>query len=367
MLGLFKGSDDRALFLTFGCHDEFSLYAVVALQNALENPDKDLWYIAQKLEGWGRINTIERLVDTTDTDIKRWLVRDGYKNSIMYEYTAYIAAVTGELANELASDTPEPEVLDGAAEILTALCAGDPGKSISAYADAPIAVARFLTHVQNGQANVLRLNAVCELRRYFKRAKNTAPWSEVEWQSTINLASAILKQETNVGLIKEALWSGEKDGFWIARRVANSLGLDTWDATLQQHKSGDEQWYSLMQTNNPARIDRVIALAEETLPLKDIASGPALLNGLGLEFKDHSAVDFIVQNLKLYPGKGWRIVLAALKSPVIRNRNMAVNALAAWGKENSPAEARHEIEQALLHEPYEKLKPRLAELLEDFT
>lgn len=367
MLGLFKGTDDRALFLTFGCHGEFSLYAVVALQNTLENADKDLWHIAQKLESWGRINAIKRLADTTDTDIKRWLVREGYKNNIMYEYTAYVAAVTGELANELASDTPEPAVLDGAAEILSALCSGGPGESISAYADAPIAVARFLAHVQNGQVNVIRLEAVCSLRRYFKRAKNQAPWRDAEWQAALRQSEAILEHKPNVELISQALWHGERNEFWTARGVANALGIDTWDASLKQHMSGDEQWGALMQSKDPARIDRVIALAEKTLPLEAIASGPALLNGLGLAFIDHSAIDYIVQDLKLFPGKGWRLVLTALKSPVIRNRNMAVNVLEAWGKENCSAEARHEIEQALLHEPHEKLKLRLAELREDFA
>ena len=367
MLGLLEGAEDRALFLTLGRHEEFALYVAVALQNTLENPDRDLWNIAQKLEGWGRINIIERLADTTDGDIKHWLVRDGYKNNIMYEYTAYIAAVTGDLATELASDAPAPEVLDGAAEILTALSAGSPGESISAYAEAPIAVARFLAHVQNGQVNILRLNAVSELRRYFKHAQNQTPWQEAEWQSAIRVMAEILENETNVALVDQALWSGSKDGFWMARLVANALGIDTWDASLQQHISGNEQWYSLMRTKDPARIDRVIALAEQTLPLEEIASGPDLLNGLGLEFKNHSAIDFIVQDLKLFPGKGWRLLLVALKSPVIRNRNMAVNALVAWGKENSPAEARHEIGQALRSEPDEKLRVRLAKLLEEFS
>ena len=45
---------------------------------------------------------VERLADTQAHDIKRWLVREGYRNTIMYEYLAYTCATAGALAEELA-------------------------------------------------------------------------------------------------------------------------------------------------------------------------------------------------------------------------------------------------------------------------
>jgi len=93
-----------------------------------------------------------------------------------------------------------------------------------------------------------------------------------------------------------------------------------------------------MQTDDPNRIDQVVRLAEERLPLKDIASGPSDELGLGLDFQAHSALDFVLQDLRRFPGKGWPLIRAGLKSPVTRNRNMAVRAIAAWQRPSWPAE-----------------------------
>jgi hypothetical protein len=44
------------------------------------------------------------------------------------------------------------------------------------------------------------------------------------------------------------------------------------------------------------------------------------------------ALDFILQDLRRFPGKGRPLIRAGLQSPVVRNRNMTVRALAAWGR-----------------------------------
>jgi hypothetical protein len=80
--------------------------------------------------------------------------------------------------------------------------------------------------------------------------------------------------------------------FRAARLAANELGMDTWDASFRRQERGlGDDWFMLMQTNDPERIDRVLGLAEDILPLDDIATRPGL--------------EFIVQGLRRFPGKGW--------------------------------------------------------------
>ena len=86
----------------------------------------------------------------------------------------------------------------------------------------------------------------------------------------------------------------------------------------------------LMQTKDDERADRVIRFAEETLPLKEIASGPTEAPGFGPQFRQHMALDIVLQELRRFPGKGWTLIQAGLQSPTVRNRNMAIQALAAW-------------------------------------
>ncbi len=55
--------------------------------------------------------------------------------------------------------------------------------------------------------------------------------------------------------------------------------------------------------------------------------------------------------MSVFPGKGVDFVIAALKSPPVRNRNMAVKTLAEWNRENWPVGIAGELQSALAREP----------------
>ena len=74
-----------------------------------------------------------------------------------------------------------------------------------------------------------------------------------------------------------------------------------------------------------------------SLPLDEIASGPGTALGLGPEYRGHQALGFVVQGLRRFPGQGWPLISAALRSQVVNNRNMAMNVLEAWGRPAAPA------------------------------
>ena len=71
-----------------------------------------------------------------------------------------------------------------------------------------------------------------------------------------------------------------------------------------------------------------------------------------------------MQDLGRFPGKGWKLIEAALNSPVIRNRNMAMKALSDWGRQRWPADARRVVEEAFRNEPDEEVKADLGRLKE---
>src|SRR5207237_8938078 len=88
LLGLFRQPADQELFHTLGRHDEFTLFCAVALANASEDHDETLWKLARIGTGWARVHAVERLAQTENPAIKDWLLREGFRNSIMYEYLA---------------------------------------------------------------------------------------------------------------------------------------------------------------------------------------------------------------------------------------------------------------------------------------
>lgn len=110
LLGI-TGAPDGSLLHELGAHEEFTLYAVVAFSNSRQDPDPDLYALAKRVQGWGRIHCVERLRDTASPEIAQWILVDGFRNSVMNEYLAYIAATTGRLVDALADRAPTERCL----------------------------------------------------------------------------------------------------------------------------------------------------------------------------------------------------------------------------------------------------------------
>jgi hypothetical protein len=132
MLGLFKEGGTSEVVRALGRHEEFTLFAVVAIAGQAENPDLELWELAKGVNGWGRIYCVERLAGTTNTAIKAWLLRAGFRNSVMDEYIAHLAADTGDLVDELRQEHPDDALLAGAGGMLSAMANGAPGPGMGA-------------------------------------------------------------------------------------------------------------------------------------------------------------------------------------------------------------------------------------------
>jgi hypothetical protein len=118
-----------------------------------------------------------------------------------------------------------------------------------------------------------------------------------------------------------------------------------------------------MQTEDPTRIEQILALARVQLNLVSVGSGPSMSLGLGPGFDDDQALDFLLQDLKRFPGKGWDLIKVGLHGRARRIRNMAINALRDWGREAWPSDAMAELGLAAEREPDDKIRQRLHDLM----
>jgi hypothetical protein len=132
---------------------------------------------------------------------------------------------------------------------------------------------------------------------------------------------------------------------------------------LRQDPLDAATWFHAIRQADASTIDEVLALAEALLPLPAIATGPANEMGLGQQYAAHQCLDFVVQDLGKWPGHGWNLLAAGLSSPVVRNRNMAINALTNWPRDAWPDAATPALRTALLAEPADKIRQRLVDLL----
>jgi hypothetical protein len=372
ILGIFPGEENKNIITTLGLHEEFTLYSAVALSNTLENPEMELWQLAKHVDGWGRIQIIECLSKTKNDDIMGWLLREGYKNSIMYEYLTYTCATTGDLLTALKNLNSDEALLNGAGDIIETLMIGigGPCENMDDYGDGAAATKLYLSHIINKELELKRFLTIKAIRDYVN--DDEANWEERERNGwTHKVRDEISSQTKNIlertswkERALEGLKSEDEYQFHIAARVAKHLGIDTWQYFYTRQQSGGKDlWYYLMQTDDIEKIDNVLTLAQKTIPLEKVATGPAQEMGLGEEYQYHNALSFIVQDLRRFPGKGWDVIKVSLKSPIIRNRYMSLQALNQWGREHWPEDTEMVLKSALKIEPDADVKATIKKVI----
>ena len=84
-------------------------------------------------------------------------------------------------------------------------------------------------------------------------------------------------------------------------------------------------WQSRLECCPEAEIGDLITLAQNLLPLDDLATGPATSRGLGPSNAPDRALDLIVSHLDAYPGHRWVLIKTALRNRTIRARGQTKN------------------------------------------
>ncbi|GAB3251043.1 hypothetical protein [Nocardioides dilutus] len=353
-----------------GAHEEFTLFAAVALTNGLEDPESELWALASTVDGWGRIQCVERLRGTTDPAIRAWILRQGYRNSVMYEYLAHIAATTGGLLEALRDGTPDRELLTAAGEILEALCVGGPAEDMSDYVDGADAVEAFLGQMTTRAETLRDFQSIASIATFLDGEEQWDMLASIGWTATRREAferacEEILGRDSWDPVIYAGLDSDDGADYWLAEQAARRRGLDIFDiqvARIRREPLGGG-WFTAWQGADDVRAVTLAALARELLPLDEIATGPSDAMGLGPGWQAHAALDWSLQALRDHPGIGAELVLAGLRSPVIRNRNMALNCLKEWPRERWPEGAIELARRLAESDPNEQAREFAAEVL----
>jgi hypothetical protein len=373
LLGVARLSQHREVVETLGLHDEFTLFSAVALRNMLDDSETALWRLASKVDGWGRIQIVERLPPIKSEAIRHWLRTEGFRNSILYEYLALIAAEHGKLAEALDHPSMPTAELIAASEIIKSMIAADGGPcaGMNSYSEAARTCLLYLRHIDAALPALPHYLAIHSLLDYL--ADDVRPtdqrlangWSESAIAEAQQLGREIVHRDVWKVLIGERLESTDPVIFYEAAQAAGRAGIDPFPwhwKRLQENPSAAGPWYYVMQDMNADRIDSVLTFAEKHLPLDSIAAGAADEMGIGVQFEPHRCLEAVLQYLNSYPGKGSRLIAAGLLSPVVRNRNMAINALKAWDRAQWTDEIRDSLARARATEPNEDVSKRLTAL-----
>ena len=373
LLGQFETERHRELVVTLGKHDEFTLYSAVAIRGSLEHANETLFELAKAVDGWGKIQLVERLEPQTQ-EIRDWLLRHGCRNSVMNEYLACYCARNGGLAEALAHASVDLELYDGAGVILSALLAGGPAENIDDYEDAALAVSDFLRHSQTMCINVAQLSVVTDIYDFLNEdgqrweRRYARGWSGDLREACKRLCDNVIRDEGWPAKVWEGIRSQNSTMRQHAIHAAKRLRMDIWEVLfgqLPEHPLDSHLYYQLAQTEEPERMDRLVRYAEAHLPLDEIASGPQDEIGYGEPYAPHQCLQSLLQALDVFEGRGTKLVVAGLRSPATMNRNMALKCLETWPLPVWGEEVTAALQELTVSEPNEQVKERIAKLLQE--
>lgn len=371
LIGITGTRDAGEIVMTLGAHDEFTLFAAVALSNGSTNPERDIWSLAKRVDGWGRIQCVERLSDATDPEVKEWLLREGYKNSVMYEYLAYTAATTGELTTALQRTEVDRQLLTSAGEIIEALIMGGPAQDIGDIDDAPAMLDAYLDLLDDRAETLGDLRTTTSIDRMLNGGEDADAraghgWTQQDQERLAIKANRILAQPQWPEVVAEGLASEDDHTFWLAKEAAPRFGIATFDLFLER-LSADPlggSWFDAWQTaDTDDRRNSLVDLARATFQPNVIVNGSPSSMGFGPEFRAHLEFDFTLQELRNHPGTGRDLISLGLTSPTIRNRNMALGALKEWPLATWPDDALDLLRRMASDDPQEQVRQDASELL----
>ncbi|MFD2661873.1 limonene hydroxylase [Paenibacillus thailandensis] len=372
LLGLFQNEQAKELLLTLGKHEEFTLYAAVAIQNGMKNGNEVLFELAKSVHGWGKIHIVERL-EPTSPHMKDWLLRHGCSNTVMNEYLACVCARKGDLKEALSSDRVDKDLFEGATDIVEALLYGGPAEDIDDYEHAPKVLSDYVRLAREMYSTVKHLSVMLDIRDFLNSDEKKwtermqSGWTERLRGAVLESCQSIISRSGWGSTVMDAVRSSDTLEHYYGVTCSRKLGIDIWEELFAQLVANPalNNYLELMKSDDPNRIRKLVQFAEERLPLRHIASGPADEFGLGIEFEAHARLGSLLQSLDRHEGVGKQLILTGLNSPVVSNRNMALNALegwniASWGEELLQAVTRLEEE-----EPVDSVKERIRKLMED--
>ena len=149
--------------------DEFTLYCLNILKN-LKNSNEEIFEIAKKVKGWGRIHSIAFLEATND-EIKEWILEEGCHNNVFPAYTAYTCAKEINLIEILNEDKISNKKFNDISYLMNALLDESAITGMSALEDRELLIERYLEKAKTLSSTEDDYRTLMTLKEYIKNNK----------------------------------------------------------------------------------------------------------------------------------------------------------------------------------------------------
>ncbi|MFI5609883.1 hypothetical protein [Amycolatopsis sp. NPDC051903] len=222
--------EDIPLLRTIGLlSDKFAHLAARALER-LAGGTAALCWLADRVDGWGRVYVVEALVRLDDPAGKPWLLRRAVNGDFLNGYFAGRLAVDTALHEAIADPTADDELVDHTGRLLVVLTYCD-GMGISLH-DYAHAVGVLDVHARRwgGQQPTARRFATAAVIADYLRGAARLGWPQAQRDRLRDAYRSVLDREDWCAVIRRAVSDGdehlERDYLrWLATEVGPRLGL----------------------------------------------------------------------------------------------------------------------------------------------
>lgn len=344
LLGLGGDIRDRELLLLLGTLDELTLYAAIALHRSQPDGDLAVHALAQQVAGWGRIHAVRTLRDTKEPSIRAWLLREGFRNAIMDEYLAHLAATTGDLHGALNHPHVDTPLLNGGGGILAAMADGQggPAPGLAEYSHAVPVLHRYADLVHARTPTIAMLRDLISITMFFRHPPQELPWRPADIACLTARYEGLLHEPRWRALVLDHLADPQRPHFHLALQPAEALGLSPTAQCLAHLETGpsllDPTWAHALCNSDRRHVAHILDLAERRL-----ATTPR-------PERDHALLLF-AHFLRRHPEHGWPLLRSALTSSTPEARRTALTTLAGWPADTLTQEAADHLRTARTSQP----------------
>ena len=358
--------------------DEFTLYCLNIFVK-LENSNEEIFKIAKKVKGWGRVHSIGYL-EVTNDEIKEWILEEGCHNDVLPAYTAYTCAKKINLIEILNDGKISNKKFNDISYLMNALLDESAITGISNLEDKELLIERYLEKAKTLASAEEDYYAIITLKEYIKNNK------EIN-NELIKICDEILNSEKTRNIVKELL----KEGYGY--NIAKYLGIDIDKYILEYLQDNPlKNPYIVFNISERENMEKLVSLIEKKLTLEKLEGAPTdKFYSKNEKNKEYIFLDTIIKKLgnfgrnegkfvvSVYPvdptasmdepenyiGIGENLIICALNSPYVDIRYGAVNTLESWKEKGYilSNEIIENIKKLEKLEVDEELKIKLNELL----
>ena len=172
---LFECRDEgfRDAIRTLGLSDEFTVFSVISMLMWHGEATYEVFDLAKKVHGWGRIHAVDRLNPDTQ-EIRDWLFYEGIQNNVLPNYSAFTVFMNSGAEKRL-EEPMDRKDYEAMCALLEPLLTDEPVPGISSLANAGDILKKFLTRAGEQDLSEDDLTLIREIRLFAENKERPLP------------------------------------------------------------------------------------------------------------------------------------------------------------------------------------------------